>query len=91
MIDKDGVKKLADLARLSVPETELQSLTKDLESIVGFVDVVQSRNVEKSTDSLENVNVFRDDEIRPLPSAYDLVDAAPEHKDGFVKVPKVFE
>jgi aspartyl-tRNA(Asn)/glutamyl-tRNA(Gln) amidotransferase subunit C len=91
MIDKEAVKRIADLARLSVPDTELESIAKDLESIVSFVDVVQSRTIEQTDQSLDSVNVFREDAVLPLESKYDLVEAAPVHKDGFVSVPKVIE
>ena len=35
MINKEEVKKLADLARLKVPKGEMDKLAKDLESILG--------------------------------------------------------
>ncbi len=86
MID---VQKLADLARMTVPKDEQESVAKDLEAIIGFVDQVQSRDVSSVAPELDKVNVFRDDIIAPLSSAHDLVEAAPSHHDGFIKVPKV--
>ncbi|HVY35837.1 MAG TPA: Asp-tRNA(Asn)/Glu-tRNA(Gln) amidotransferase subunit GatC [Candidatus Paceibacterota bacterium] len=88
MID---VQKLADLARLSVPKEEQEQVAKDLEAIVGFVDQIKSRDVSSISAEPDRVNVFRDDVVAPLKSAYDLVEAAPSHQDGFVKVPKVIE
>ncbi|HSE56671.1 MAG TPA: Asp-tRNA(Asn)/Glu-tRNA(Gln) amidotransferase subunit GatC [Candidatus Paceibacterota bacterium] len=87
MID---VQKLADLARLEVPKDEQEAVAKDLETIIGFVDQVQSRDVSAAA-GYNSVNVFREDEVAPLESVYDLVAAAPLHQDGFVKVPKVIE
>lgn len=43
----------------------------------------------KAKQNLSKKNVARADEVAPLESAYDLVEAAPLHKDGFVQVPKV--
>ncbi len=88
MID---VQKLADLARLSVPQEEKDGIASDLEAIVGFVDQVQSRDVSGVSTELDRVNIFRDDVVNPLASAYDLIEAAPGNQDGFVKVPKVIE
>lgn len=86
MID---VQQLADLARMAVPNDEQESVGKDLVSIVGFVDRVQSRDASLASPDLERVNVFRDDIVLPLASAYDLAGAAPGNHDGFVKVPKI--
>lgn len=89
MID---VQKLADLARLAVPKEELDGLTKDLDAIVGFVDQIQSADASAAAAAAhDKLNVFREDIVAPLPSAYDLVEAAPSHQDGFVKVPKIIE
>lgn len=88
MID---VQKLADLARISVPKEEQESLQKDLEAIVGFVDQIQSRDASGVQTVHEKLNTFRDDIVAPLSSAYDLVEAAPSNQDGFVKVPKIIE
>ena len=88
MID---VKKLADLSRMTVPEEEQAKVAKDLESIIHFVDQIQSREGGTHTQEPAQKNVFREDVVIPLGSAYDLVEAAPSHQDSFVKVPKVIE
>lgn len=86
MID---VQKLAELARLSVPQDEKDKIAHDLEAIISFVDQVQSRDVSGDAGDPERTNIFREDIVAPLGSAYNLVEAAPDHQDGFVKVPKV--
>lgn len=86
MID---VQKLADLARIAVSKEEQDNFSKDLEAIVGFVDQIQSRDASLDSRTPDRVNVVRDDVVAPLESAYDLIEAAPRHHDGFVKVPKV--
>ena len=88
MID---VQKLADLARVSVPKDEQESVSKDLETTVEFVDQIQSRDVSNVSTNMEKVNVLREDVVDPLGSAYDLVEAAPSHQDRFIKVPKIIE
>ncbi len=88
MID---IQKLADLARINVSKEEEDAFRKDLESIVAFVDQIKSRDVEISRAEDAQINVFRDDVVAPLSSVYDLVESAPSHQDGFVKVPKIIE
>jgi aspartyl-tRNA(Asn)/glutamyl-tRNA(Gln) amidotransferase subunit C len=91
-ITKEDVKRLANLARLGVPEEEMQSVAEDITNILGFVDVVQSVELGGSTSLQEDeVNVFREDTVNPLTSEHDLIEAAPLHQDHFVKVPKVIE
>lgn len=88
MID---IQKLAELARLLVPEAERQGLLKDMEAIVGFVDQVKSRQVEGSVFAGDSKNILREDVVAPLSAAHDIVSAAPDRKGRFVKVPKVID
>jgi aspartyl-tRNA(Asn)/glutamyl-tRNA(Gln) amidotransferase subunit C len=90
MIDSKTLDHLAHLARLTVPEEEKEQLAKDITNIVGFIDIIQKvelGNIGEKTFSQKNV--ARDDEVRPLDSAYNLVEGAPLHQNGFVQVPKV--
>lgn len=90
MIDQKTLDHLAYLARLEVPEAEKEQLAKDISNIVGFIDTVQKVTINMNPEKeLTNKNVTREDIVMPLGSAYDLVEAAPMHKDGFVEVPKV--
>lgn len=90
MIDRSTLDHLANLARLTVPEEEKEQLAKDISSIVGFIDTVQkvTLSADKEREYIQR-NIVREDVVAPLASIYDLVEAAPLHKDGFVQVPKV--
>lgn len=91
-LSNDDIKRLANLARVTVPEGELESVTKDIGNILGFIDIIQSVQLEAIVDQdPERANIFRDDTVQPLHPAYDLIEAAPLHQDHFVKVPKVIE
>lgn len=90
MIDQKTLDHLAMLARLEVPEGEKEQLAGDISNIVGFIDTVQKVELAPRGDvRYTQKNVAREDIVLPLESAYDLVEAAPMHKDGFVQVPKV--
>lgn len=92
MISREDVAKLAELSRLSVSETELLVLQKDLESILGYVSEIQS----VSEDAPERVagevrNVMRDDANSHESGTYtkDMLAAAP-HTDGdYISVKQV--
>jgi aspartyl-tRNA(Asn)/glutamyl-tRNA(Gln) amidotransferase subunit C len=93
-LSTDDIKRLANLARLSVPEAEMESVGKDIAKILGFVDTIQSVQLGGSDQVAvagDETNIFREDAVQPLQPAYDLIEAAPLHQDHFVKVPKVIE
>lgn len=90
MIDSKTLDHLAHLARLTVPEEEKEQLAKDISNIVGFIDTIQKVELSESgIKTFTQKNVTREDIVAPIESVYDLVEAAPLHKDGFVQVPKV--
>ncbi len=88
----EETKRLATLARLTVPEGELEAVSQDIANILGFVDTIQSVQLgDQAADSSNLTNVFREDAVHPLAAAHDLIEVAPLHQDHFVKVPKVIE
>jgi len=90
MIDQKTLDHLAYLARIEVPEEEKEQLRTDISNMVAFVDVIQKVALgPRAEEVFTQKNVARDDVVAPLESVYDLVEAAPMHKDGFVQVPKV--
>lgn len=92
MLDQKALKNLADLARIDVSDDELETLGKELGSILNFVDEISKVEVPASEAALSaHRNIARHDDVRPLEPVYDLIQAAPAHQDNFVKVPKVIE
>jgi aspartyl-tRNA(Asn)/glutamyl-tRNA(Gln) amidotransferase subunit C len=90
MIDSNTLNHLAQLARLTVPDEEKEQLAKDIANIVKFLDTIQKVSIPEIGDKkFTQKNVVREDVVLPLSSVYDLVEAAPLHKEGFVQVPKV--
>ncbi len=91
-MDIAQVQKLAQLARITVSQEELESFAKDIGNIIGFVDRVRTVTLDTVPSTTGSaVNVFRADVVDPISSAYDLVECASLHQDHFVKVPKVLE
>lgn len=95
MISKDQVKHIAALARLEVSESEVESLSKDLSAVLGYVEKLNSadtKDVEITMNAASAVNVFRDDESPDEPNAEmakRLVESAPMSEDGYVKVKSI--
>ena len=89
-LSKEQITHIANLARLSVPEVELEKLSGELGAILSFVDQINAVKIETTNPARPLLeNIVREDIVLPLESAYNLVEAAPLHKDGFVQVPKV--
>lgn len=89
---EEQVQYLANLARLAVPEDQLQSMAHDIGAIIGFVDQIQKASLGSDTIvEYEKENIFREDVVAPIHPKYDLIEAAPQHQDHFVKVTKVIE
>jgi aspartyl-tRNA(Asn)/glutamyl-tRNA(Gln) amidotransferase subunit C len=91
-MNQDEIKQLAQLARLNIPQSEMESVSKDIAAILGFIDTIQAIELDSQViDSHNKQNIFRTDTVQPLAAAYDLIEAAPSHQDHYVKVPKVLE
>ena len=92
--DKNSTLKLAKLARLSLNNKQLDSLEKDLTSIVSFIDQLKEINTDKidpTSNSLNQDLVLRDDIAENKLSNEDLLRNVPDSELGFFVVPKVIE
>ena len=92
--DKNSTLKLAKLARLSLNDKQLDSLEKDLTSIVSFIDQLKEINTDKidpTSNSLNQDLILRDDIAENKLSNKDLLRNVPESELGFFVVPKVIE
>ena len=96
MITKDDVLGVAKLAKLSFTEPELDSLTSELNSVLGYIDQLKEVDVSGVTP-LENINeaveknVFRSDVVQPSLTREEALKNAPRSADGYFLVPKVLE
>jgi aspartyl-tRNA(Asn)/glutamyl-tRNA(Gln) amidotransferase subunit C len=91
MIDKKEIERIANLARLKLKEEEIEGFSKDLSSIIDYIDMLNEVDVE-GVEPLSHVhdikNVMRED-IRanqPQEVIDKLIEAAPDKEDGAVKV-----
>jgi len=88
----DDVNKLATLARIKMSEDEKNEFLENMESILGYVDIIKKADVsgiEKDAGKIRNV-------MREDADAYDsgtftdkILASVPATQDGFVKVKKI--
>lgn len=92
MISKEEVQHIAKLARLELSAKEIEKLRKELSSILDYMEMLNEVNIKgvnPTSHSMEVKNVTREDEKRSSGLGRELVEAAPEYKEGYVKVKPV--
>mgnify|MGYP001305038112 CR=1 FL=1 len=91
-ITRDEVKKVAELARLELNESEIQQHAEQLEKILDYIkqlEKINTDNIACTTRAIEVVNVLRKDERKDYENSDELLDLAPSREDKFFKVPKI--
>ncbi len=91
-ISREDVIHVARLARLQVPEEELEHVREELGAIlaaVGKVGELDLAAVEPTSHPLDVVNVWRDDSPRPSLSRERALANAPDPEGGQFRVPTV--
>ena len=66
-IDKDTVKHISKLARISLDEKKIDSLSKDLTSIIKFIEKLNKINTDRITPLTSIINASlksRKDEVK---------------------------
>jgi aspartyl-tRNA(Asn)/glutamyl-tRNA(Gln) amidotransferase subunit C len=91
-ITRDDVLHVARLARLAIPEDEIERVRDELGAIleaVGKVSELDLADVEPTSHPLDVVNVWGEDEPRPSLPREDALANAPDPADGAFRVPAV--
>lgn len=94
MINKKDVEYVADLAKLYLNEEEIEMYTKQLDSILEYIeklDQLDTSNVAPTAHILPMKNVFREDQIEASLEIEDVLKNAPSTEDNCFEVPKVIE
>jgi len=93
-IDKDTVKHISKLARISLDENKTNDLAKDLTSIMKFIESLNKLNTDKTTPLTSIINApltSRKDEVKDGRIRDQILKNSPEKNDEFFVVPKVIE
>lgn len=96
MISKQDIKKLSELARIEVRESEIEKLQHDLDSVLTYVEQLnraETGATETCICATELSNVAASDGARVAVDAdtAELLSVAPHHEQSFVKVPSVWK
>ena len=87
MVSHEEIMQIARLAKLSVKEDELDTLTAEMQGIIDFADAINSAPTDiEDFDNINNLsNAFREDEVaNSLPAEEILKNAPLQEKDHFL-------
>lgn len=93
-ISKKDVEHVAKLSRLELSEEEKSQYTQELGAILDYVDELNSaptEGIEPISQISGLKNIAREDEIEESLPTEKALQNAPDKKDKFIKVKKVFE
>ena len=93
-LDKATVARIATLARIRVPEEELESLPAEMDKIIGWVEQLDEVTTDDVPPMASVVDVelpWRDDEVTDGDCRDKVLANAPEKVEGFFAVSKVLE
>ena len=93
-IDKNTVKHISKLARISLDENKVESLSKDLTSIMKFIENLNKLNTDKTSPLTSIINASlksRKDEVKDGKIRDQILKNSPEKNEEFFVVPKVIE
>ena len=93
-IDKDTVKHISKLARISLDEKKVNRLSKDLSSIMKFIEKLNELNTDKTAPLTSIINASlksRDDEVKDGKIRDQILKNSPEKNVEFFVVPKVID
>ena len=93
-MDLQTVKKVATLARLEMPDSELETVRSKLENIMKFVEQLSEVNTDKVEPLASVVDIklrLREDTVNDGNQQEKVLANAPEAAEGFFVVSKIVE
>ena len=93
-VSPEQVRHIANLARISMSEEELERLVPELNAIIGWVEQlgeVDTDGIEPLATVIEQKLRLRDDAVTDGDCRDEILANAPDAEHGFFAVPKVIE
>ena len=93
-IEKNQVKKVAKLSRISLDESKVESLSKDLNSIINFVEQLNkldTKDTKPLSSVIDKTLKPRNDKVNDGKIKEEILKNSPDKNEDFFIVPKVIE
>ncbi len=86
--DKEELLKIAKLSALKLDDDEIETFARELRQVLEYTSELEAVEPPQTLEVQTNVNVFREDKLRPC-DPESVLEGAPERKDSFFSVPKI--
>tara|TARA_B100000575_G_C23135764_1_gene659769 strand:+ start:995 stop:1303 length:309 start_codon:yes stop_codon:yes gene_type:complete len=93
-ITKDTIRKISNLAKISIADQEVEKLESEISSIIRWVEAlneVNTENVDPMSNSLTGGLRMREDLVTDGNKVSDILSNSPVDDENFFVVPKVIE
>ena len=93
-ISKEEILHIANLAQLTLEDSEVEKYMENLQDILNFANIVNEAPVQGLGETFganDNCNVFRKDEVKIFKDNASLLSNAPESERNMFKIPKVIQ
>ena len=93
-ITKDTIRKISNLAKISIADHEVEKLESEISSIIRWVEAlneVDTENVDPMSNSLTGTLRMREDLVTDGNKVSDILSNSPVDDENFFVVPKVIE
>ncbi|NDC77499.1 MAG: Asp-tRNA(Asn)/Glu-tRNA(Gln) amidotransferase subunit GatC [Chitinophagia bacterium] len=93
-VTREMVEKIADLAKLSFSDEEMEEIRLDLAQMIGFVDQLKALDLDgvpPLTHMTDAVNAWREDRAIPGLPCEEALSNAPSVEGPFMTVPKFIQ
>ena len=93
-ITRAEVEHVARLARLALKDEELDALTGQIDTILGYVEQLNELNTSgilPTSHAVPIENAFRPDQVKPSLAVDKAMQNAPDEGNGCFRVPKIIE
>jgi aspartyl-tRNA(Asn)/glutamyl-tRNA(Gln) amidotransferase subunit C len=94
MITRQEVEHVARLSRLALGDAEIERMRAQLDGILAYIDTLRALDttgVEPTSHAVPQLNVMRDDHVRPCLPQDAVLANAPDRSDAFFRVPRIIE
>lgn len=91
-VSTTDIARIAELARLRIPDSELPRLARELDGILAHMDVLAGASVPRDAEGGaigRDAMPLREDGVAPPPMRVGVAGIAPAARDGFILVPRL--
>ena len=88
-LDKEEVKRLAELARIKLSDEEAEKFSGQFDDIIPFIAQISEREISNVVRDFNNLNTLREDEVKDSGNQEKILAEMPETQDNYLKVKKI--